>query len=90
MPMSAAQKDWIEKLGAKERLPDGYAIAVTDYLQHLSSDVLELRRELSRPVVIGLNGGQGSGKSTLSLFLIEWLVREHGLSAVCLSLDDLY
>jgi D-glycerate 3-kinase len=41
-------------------------------------------------VIVGLNGGQGSGKSTLSLFMVEWLTREHDLSAVCLSLDDLY
>ena len=39
---------------------------------------------------MGINGGQGSGKSTLSMFLVEWLKRECTLSAACLSLDNLY
>lgn len=88
--MSGPRIDWIARTCAEEGLSESYAAAVIDYLPELSDRILELRRELSRPVVIGLNGGQGSGKSTLSLFLIEWLVREYGLSAVCLSLDDLY
>ena len=84
------QNDWIAKTCAEEGLPDSYARAVIDYLQALADRILELRRQLTRPLIIGINGGQGSGKSTLSLFLVEWLVREHGLLAACLSLDDLY
>ncbi|WP_426166794.1 kinase [Sandarakinorhabdus sp. DWP1-3-1] len=40
-------------------------------------------------MLIGINGVQGSGKSTACLFL-ERLLAGHGLSAVTLSLDDLY
>jgi D-glycerate 3-kinase len=88
--MAGARKEWIARICAEEGLPDSYAANVVDYLRVLADHILESRREQSRPVTVGINGGQGSGKSTLSLFLVEWLIRECGLSALCLSLDDLY
>jgi D-glycerate 3-kinase len=88
--MSVTQKDWIDRLVGEQRLPAIYASNITGLLQSLADRILERRHNLSRPVVIGINGGQGSGKSTLSFFLVEWLERECGLSAACLSLDDLY
>lgn len=40
--------------------------------------------------VLGINGCQGSGKSTLAAYLQVALAVEHGLHAVCLSMDDFY
>ncbi|MXO58280.1 kinase [Altererythrobacter salegens] len=40
-------------------------------------------------MLVGINGAQGSGKSTVCRFL-ELLLADLGLSAVTLSLDDLY
>jgi D-glycerate 3-kinase len=60
-----------------------------------SRDVIEaailgwLGESARRPLVLGLCGPQGSGKSTLSLALCERL-RAKGLASVSLSLDDLY
>jgi D-glycerate 3-kinase len=60
-----------------------------------SCDVIEaatlgwLGESARRPLVLGLCGAQGSGKSTLSLALCERL-RARGLASVSLSLDDLY
>jgi D-glycerate 3-kinase len=88
--MAGARNSWISEICADEGLPASYADAIIEYLRELSARIVDLRDELSRPVVIGLNGGQGSGKSTLSLFLVEWLERECSLSAMSLSLDDLY
>ena len=42
-----------------------------------------------RPVVIGLCGSQGSGKTTLAQAVLDACARD-GLSAATLSLDDLY
>ena len=42
------------------------------------------------PLVVGLNGAQGSGKSTLSRLLQDILRGEFGLRAAGFSLDDLY
>ena len=43
-----------------------------------------------RPFVVGINGAQGSGKSTLSLILALLLSHHHNLNVATLSLDDLY
>jgi len=81
---------WIEELRLAEQLPASYAVAVAEYVAPLAERVCELRKHLGRPVVIGVNGAPGSGKSTLVLFLAEWLQRESGLAAAVLSLDDIY
>jgi D-glycerate 3-kinase len=39
---------------------------------------------------VGINGAQGSGKTTLSDYLCHWLVQERGLRALSLSIDDVY
>ena len=41
------------------------------------------------PLVVGINGAQGSGKTTLCRFL-ELLLKRRGLRAVTLSIDDIY
>lgn len=43
-----------------------------------------------KPFCVGLNGAQGSGKSTLCAFLEYYLSEAHGLNVVSLSLDDFY
>ncbi|KAF7921415.1 hypothetical protein EAE99_007723 [Botrytis elliptica] len=44
----------------------------------------------TRPFIIGLNGIQGAGKTTLVNTLYEILTRDHGLETLVLSIDDLY
>ncbi|QSZ33774.1 hypothetical protein DSL72_005345 [Monilinia vaccinii-corymbosi] len=43
-----------------------------------------------RPFIIGINGIQGAGKTTLVNTLREILTRDHGLETLVLSVDDLY
>lgn len=43
-----------------------------------------------RPVIIGINGAQGSGKSTLTGLLQVLLEREFGKRVAAFSIDDLY
>ncbi len=40
--------------------------------------------------VLGINGAQGTGKSTLAQLLSEYLQSEHGRKVVILSIDDIY
>ena len=42
------------------------------------------------PLLVAVNGCQGSGKSTLCAYLCAHLQAEHGLRALALSLDDFY
>jgi D-glycerate 3-kinase len=44
----------------------------------------------SSPLIVGLSGAQGSGKSTLSSQLSSYLLKHHSLSCIVLSLDDFY
>lgn len=41
-------------------------------------------------LVLGINGGQGTGKSTLAAFLCCYLRTQYQVNAVTLSIDDLY
>jgi len=80
--------DAIRALIAAEELPDDYRAVVEQHWRPLADD-LARRAEAKRPLIVGINGAQGSGKSTLCRFL-EVLLAERGLRAVTLSLDDLY
>ena len=48
------------------------------------------RNQLQRPMVVGLTGGQGSGKSTVSALLALVLREAFQANAVALSIDDIY
>lgn len=58
-------------------------------VEALTGAIAETRQRLARPVLIGVSGVQGSGKSTLCA-QIETALVARGLSAATLSLDDLY
>ena len=77
----------IERLIAEEDLPPGYRAIVDSHWRPLSEDIAE--RALDGPVVIGINGAQGAGKTTLCRFL-EVLLVEHNQRSATLSIDDLY
>jgi D-glycerate 3-kinase len=81
---------WIEELRSAERLPESFSEDVVEYLVPLAKRIHDLHEKRAQPVVIGVNGAQGSGKTTITLFLAECLRRDFGLSVATLSLDDLY
>jgi len=81
-------EDAIGALIAAEELPEDYRDVVEQHWRPLADD-LARRAGAKRPLIVGINGAQGSGKSTLCRFL-EVLLAEQGLSAATLSLDDLY
>ena len=55
----------------------------------LAQQVAEYRQRLERPLIQGIVGGQGTGKSTLASIL-RLILKELGYNVVCISLDDLY
>lgn len=81
---------WAETLIIEEGLPDAYRHEMQTVVDPVARWIATRHTERSRPVIIGLNGAQGAGKSTLALFLQHWLIEESGLATACLSLDDLY
>ena len=67
----------------RPELPDAALVAA------LAGAIADTRERLRRPVLIGISGVQGSGKSTLCAQL-ETALDSAGLSNATLSLDDLY
>ncbi len=53
-------------------------------------DMFRQQQQQSKSLVVGINGAQGSGKSTLSELIKIILSEEYGLSVVVISIDDLY
>jgi D-glycerate 3-kinase len=78
----------IEGLIVAEGLPADYRSVVEGHWRELADRIADLWFD-RRPRLIGINGAQGSGKTTLCRFL-EALLVEHNLRTVTLSLDDLY
>lgn len=48
------------------------------------------RKESSKPIILGITGLQGSGKSTWATSIVSLLTTEHNLNAITISLDDVY
>lgn len=81
---------WVDELRRAQSLPLHYAESVQEHVARLAERIVTLRRGAGRPVVVGIAGAQGCGKSTLALFLANWLKLEEGVCAATLGLDDLY
>ncbi|RIV90478.1 kinase [Aurantiacibacter xanthus] len=80
--------DAVTALIAAERLPADYREVVEQFWQPLA-DRIAGEAKGHKPLIVGINGAQGSGKSTLCRFL-EVLLKPQGLRVATLSLDDLY
>lgn len=78
----------IDALIAAEELPEDYREVVERHWQPLADRITGLAAE-KHPLLVGANGAQGSGKSTLCRFL-EPLLATRGVKAATLSLDDFY
>jgi len=77
----------IGRLIEAEGLPAEYREIAERFWRPLSEEIAE--KYDGKPLIVGVNGAQGSGKSTMCKFL-EVLLVEHNQLGVTLSLDDLY
>ncbi|RLU03081.1 MAG: hypothetical protein D9N11_05925 [Ketobacter sp.] len=80
----------VKALIHQEHLPEDFIQTVSQYFYPLALRLRDLHRAQGRPIIVGINGAQGTGKSTLALFL-ETLLNQH-LHCPCarFSLDDIY
>jgi D-glycerate 3-kinase len=72
------------------QLPTSYSDLIDLYFLPLVDTLAAHHDGANKPLVIGLNGAQGSGKTTLGDFLVHALTVEYGLNVVGISLDDFY
>jgi D-glycerate 3-kinase len=73
------------------QLPDAFAASAErcflPYAERLAS---QLAAHDNKAFVLGINGAQGTGKSTLAHLLCDYLATEHDKIVVVLSIDDIY
>jgi D-glycerate 3-kinase len=82
---------WLQAFLDREALPAAYARTAASYFDPLAARIAALAKERAQAcLLVGINGSQGSGKSTLGAYLAEALAQAHGLRAVSMSLDDFY
>src|ERR1700739_4778780 len=74
---------------ARERLPADFPRLVEALHDPIAQSVLRRLAVARRPLVVGLCGPQGSGKTTAARVL-ELLLNEAGARTAVLGLDDLY
>jgi D-glycerate 3-kinase len=86
---TTAGGDWIADFLAREALAESFRTTIAAVCEPLAAFAAKLRRDRDRPVLIGLCGAQGSGKSTIAAATAQ-LLQARRLSAVALSLDDVY
>lgn len=80
----------VSALIQQEGLPDCYAETVEKTIVPLADRICALHDTEKQPIVVGIHGAQGTGKSTLTLFLREILLRHRNRSTANFSLDDIY
>ncbi len=78
----------IDQLITAHGLPPAYSVVVEQFWQPLATAIARAAAS-KKPLIVGINGAQGSGKSTVCAFL-EVLLAARQLRAVTLSIDDLY
>jgi D-glycerate 3-kinase len=75
---------------ATHQLPSSYAEIAQKWFTPLCEQLLKHQHGANKPFVVGINGCQGSGKSTLTSFIETFLTSVHNKRVVSLSIDDFY
>ena len=74
----------------KHSLPEEFNREVEEYYQPFADQVFSQFAKCNGPYFVGINGCQGSGKSTLTDFVANYLTTQYQLNVVVMSLDDFY
>jgi len=80
----------LSDLIASHQLPDRFIDTVQQYYVPLARAVADRVQAHGGTLVVGVNGAQGTGKSTLASFLAAILQQDFQLRAAEISIDDLY
>ncbi|SFR77205.1 D-glycerate 3-kinase [Marinobacter daqiaonensis] len=82
--------DAIEVLMTQHQLPPEYRRTLTDVIEPLALSLYQASRASDMPLVVGVHGAQGTGKTTLTDFLRVLLAYRYQCPTASLSLDDIY
>ena len=91
MSLSSTVSELVFNAIDEQSLPIEFVDIVTQYYCPLSQAISEsLNNSVNTPDFIGIQGSQGSGKSTCASFLKLLLEAKYGLRVVATSIDDFY
>lgn len=88
--MSEELRTEMEQLIQQEKLPPKFYYLAARYYLPLADQIARAQQQAGRTWIVGVNGAQGTGKSTLGRFIQLFLQRSHKLRCVTLSIDDFY
>ncbi|MFT4748136.1 MAG: D-glycerate 3-kinase [Congregibacter sp.] len=74
----------------KNKLSTGFQKIAEGYYIPLAEEIRMHQISAKKTYCVGINGSQGSGKSTLSAFLKDYLTETYDMNVVVMSLDDFY
>lgn len=79
----------VEEMMSRIKLPPSYLETARRFYGPLAQRIHRLTEQMDSVPIVGINGGQGTGKTTCSE-LIAGLLEQKGLKALVVSIDDLY
>ncbi|ARU54652.1 MAG: hypothetical protein MI864_08250 [Pseudomonadales bacterium] len=95
--LTPATRDAIRDTISRERLPEHFLTSLEQAILPCANLIARMHDDSRSPTdtqkkapIWGINGAQGTGKSTLVQFLALILKHQFGLRAVALSIDDFY
>lgn len=74
----------------QHKLPEAFILTAKEHYQPLTEQIFSRFTQHDGAFFVGINGCQGSGKSTLTDYLAEYLTTTYQLTTVVMSLDDFY
>ena len=80
----------ISKFLSRHGLPEQYREAIDEFFLPLAAWLEARHRSDGTTLVVGINGAQGTGKSTLGDFLADACHELYGWTTAVLSIDDFY
>lgn len=85
--------DWLDNFIKEQSLPSSYADLAHNFFVPFAEQLVESIQQHSaagKTFVMGVNGAQGTGKTTFAKLLSCYLTTCHGLNGSHISLDDFY
>ena len=90
MACGNSDQQFLEAFIQQEGLNDIFRRNALQYFNAYGHRLAKLAEASARPIIVGLNGAQGSGKSTLSQYLSEMMPRHLHVDCHVVSIDDFY
>jgi D-glycerate 3-kinase len=82
--------DFIDQFIQQHQIPADFRDKALTWYKPMAQAISQLHDKEDKPLLIGINGCQGSGKTTVSALVVEFLERYFGKKALSFSLDDFY